>query len=126
MIDLPPTLRQLDRDGYALVPGIIPADECQTWRVRLAELAETSYESGVRQRRNRLYAVRNLIDVCPELPQLWQRTELLSLLTSLLGPGFGLVRGLLFDKPPDLTWAVPWHQDRTIVIERPTDLSPLY
>ena len=39
------------------------------------------------------------------------------LLNDVLGPEFGLVRGLYFDKPPDATWSLPWHQDKTIAVK---------
>ena len=37
-------------------------------------------------------------------------------LAAILGPQFGLVRGLFFDKPPDRNWALPWHRDLTIAV----------
>ncbi len=35
---------------------------------------------------------------------------------AVLGPRFGLVRVLFFDKPPEQTWALPWHRDLTIAV----------
>jgi ectoine hydroxylase-related dioxygenase (phytanoyl-CoA dioxygenase family) len=35
---------------------------------------------------------------------------------AVLGDGFGLVRVLFFDKPPDRTWSLPWHKDLTIAV----------
>jgi ectoine hydroxylase-related dioxygenase (phytanoyl-CoA dioxygenase family) len=37
-------------------------------------------------------------------------------LTAVLGPEFGLVRTLYFDKPPERTWSLPWHKDLTIAV----------
>jgi Phytanoyl-CoA dioxygenase (PhyH) len=42
---------------------------------------------------------------------------MLGLLADMLGPGFGLVRVLYFDKPPDQSWALPWHKDMTIAVK---------
>jgi ectoine hydroxylase-related dioxygenase (phytanoyl-CoA dioxygenase family) len=47
---------------------------------------------------------------------IWRRPPLFEALEGLLGPGFGLVRGLFFDKPPDNSWALPWHKDLTIAV----------
>jgi ectoine hydroxylase-related dioxygenase (phytanoyl-CoA dioxygenase family) len=38
-------------------------------------------------------------------------------LAGVLGPHFGLVRGLFFDKPPARSWALPWHKDMTIAVK---------
>src|SRR5205823_2336367 len=37
-------------------------------------------------------------------------------LAGILGPAYGLVRVLFFDKPPQQTWALPWHKDLTIAV----------
>jgi ectoine hydroxylase-related dioxygenase (phytanoyl-CoA dioxygenase family) len=37
-------------------------------------------------------------------------------LREILGPQFGLVRGLFFDKPPGRSWWLPWHKDQTIAV----------
>jgi hypothetical protein len=39
------------------------------------------------------------------------------MLQEVLGKSGGLVRALYFDKPPDRTWSLPWHKDRTIAVE---------
>ena len=38
------------------------------------------------------------------------------MLAQVLGPRFGLVRTLYFDKPPERSWALPWHKDLTIAV----------
>jgi ectoine hydroxylase-related dioxygenase (phytanoyl-CoA dioxygenase family) len=35
----------------------------------------------------------------------------------VLGPSFGLVRVLFFDKPPENSWALPWHKDMAIAVK---------
>ncbi len=62
------------------------------------------------------YAARNLIKLAPELATMWQRDDLIRLLRGTLGETVGLVRVLYFDKHPNRTWALPWHQDMTIAV----------
>ncbi len=38
-------------------------------------------------------------------------------------PGARPVRAVLFDKSPDHNWFVPWHQDRTIAVQRRVDMA---
>lgn len=43
---------------------------------------------------------------------------------TVLGDGSGLVRVLYFDKPPERTWALPWHKDLAIAVkEHPRTLE---
>ena len=37
---------------------------------------------------------------------------------AVLGSNAGMVRALYFDKPPDRSWSLPWHRDRTIAVKR--------
>ena len=62
------------------------------------------------------FAARNVLTLWPAAATIWQQPELLDLVGALLGPGFGLVRALFFDKPPERTWASPWHKDLTIAV----------
>ncbi len=63
------------------------------------------------------YAARNLVKLAPELATMWRRDALVDLLHATLGESFGLVRVLYFDKHPNRTWALPWHQDMTIAVQ---------
>ena len=63
------------------------------------------------------YAARNLIKLAPELATLWRRSDLVDVLKATLGETVGLVRVLYFDKHPNRTWTLPWHQDMTIAVQ---------
>lgn len=56
------------------------------------------------------------METVPEVAALLDRGEMRSLIADVLGPGAGLVRVLFFDKPPDRSWSLPWHKDRTIAV----------
>jgi ectoine hydroxylase-related dioxygenase (phytanoyl-CoA dioxygenase family) len=43
--------------------------------------------------------------------------ELRGLIEPVLGPNLFPVRGLLFDKTPDVNWMVQWHQDLSIAVK---------
>src|SRR5262249_53166231 len=47
-------------------------------------------------------------------------------LEAILGPRYGLVRVLFFDKPPERTWSLPWHKDMTIAVCDNQLPSPLF
>jgi ectoine hydroxylase-related dioxygenase (phytanoyl-CoA dioxygenase family) len=66
-----------------------------------------------------------VLELYPAARDVWRVEPLPQLLSEVLAPTFGLVRGLYFDKPPDRSWALPWHKDLTIAVrshDRPSDL----
>jgi len=109
---------QIEAAGFAIVPRVYEADECRQITSGLFEaLTACSDDSTALRRANgAIYGARNLLDVFPVAVGLWKRKQLVELLTAVLGPRFGLVRGLYFDKPPASTWSLPWHRDLTIAV----------
>lgn len=49
---------------------------------------------------------------------LLRQPPIADLVSGLLGPGARPVRAIAFDKTGARNWAVPWHQDRTIAVDR--------
>ena len=47
----------------------------------------------------------------------------LSLAQSLLDGSVSLVRALFFDKTPEKNWFVTWHQDKTVTLNKRTELA---
>lgn len=108
----------VQRDGFAIVPGVFRAAECVALVSELeAALGVPSAATSIRSQQGSVYAARNVLELWPAARSVWRRPPLPALLTQLLGPRFGLVRGLFFDKPPEQTWALPWHKDLTIAVQ---------
>ena len=106
----------LDRDGYLLLRGVFAASETAKLAERLTAALQTT-ETAVLQARGQTYGSRDLARLFPEVYELPRRPQLREFLASHLGPHAGLVRGLFFDKPPDCSWSLPWHKDRTIAVQ---------
>ena len=108
----------ISRDGFAMLHAIFAPAEVAAMQKRLENALQAHANRGsIRSRGGVVYAARNLLDVFPELPELCLcGSALTTLLTRLLGHRAGLVRGLFFDKPPEQSWSLPWHQDRTIAV----------
>lgn len=70
-----------------------------------------------RSSRGHVYAARNLLDAVPIVKTFWRTGILRETLQRALGDHFGLVRVLFFDKPPDRSWALPWHKDTAIAVK---------
>jgi hypothetical protein len=108
----------LERDGFALLPGIFAPDRVSWILAELeAALAEQTAEQGaIRNESGAMTGARNVLELWPPAAKVWREPPLVAALTEALGDGFGLVRVLYFDKPPGQTWALPWHKDLTIAV----------
>lgn len=109
---------QIKQDGYAVVRVVFSAERMRQI-VSEIEFAFEQHENqaNLRTSRQTVFAARNLIDLLPKLDDYWQQPVLLDLLERILGPKFGLVRVLYFDKPSHRSWTLPWHKDMTIAVK---------
>lgn len=106
----------IDSDGYALFEHIFTKNDV----AGLLDALGDSFESGedsVRSRSGMPYAARNVLEICPEISQLWRKPFLETLITETLGVDAGLVRALYLNKPPGDSWAVPWHKDVVVPVK---------
>ena len=112
---------QLEHAGYTIVRQALDSRQLQ-W---LEQIIASGLTTDALNSRGVVVAARGLLDSCPEVIDGWKSPPLVELLTTVLGPECGLVRVLFFDKPPERTWALPWHRDRTIALrEHPANLTP--
>ena len=95
----------LERDGFAVVRGVIDAARVEALRAVLG--GET-------------HAQRNLLDI-GEVREM--ALALRPIMASYLGAECFAVRGTLFDKIADANWHVPWHQDLTILVRERRDFE---
>ncbi|WP_158545504.1 phytanoyl-CoA dioxygenase family protein [Bremerella cremea] len=109
-------MEDLARQGYAMLPGVFTSEEVERITQRLFEDFAAYSGPAVLKSRDRIYGSRNLLATSTWLLELAQKPVLGDLLEAALGNDVGLVRGLFFDKPPDRSWSLPWHRDRTIAV----------
>jgi ectoine hydroxylase-related dioxygenase (phytanoyl-CoA dioxygenase family) len=109
---------KLASDGFVELTGVFSAATIDSFARELAGAlaGDGSAESALRSDSGALYAARNVLALWPAAATIWQRPALIEPLAAILGPDFGLVRALFFDKPPSDSWALPWHKDLTIAV----------
>jgi hypothetical protein len=98
----------LDRDGAIRCPAALDEATCGQIEAALGHLPED--RAGVRLR-----------DMASLTPLITAGSRIGGLALTTLGAAARPVRALLFDKSPAANWALGWHQDRTIVVERRAD-----
>jgi ectoine hydroxylase-related dioxygenase (phytanoyl-CoA dioxygenase family) len=108
------------RDGFAILPQVIPDSEIDALGAAIDGLTETP---GTMRREGTLYGMRDALRGVTEVRQLARSETLLNLVSPVIGPEAFAVRALLFDKTPEANWGVPWHQDLTIAVEKRVDMA---
>lgn len=111
--------RSIERNGFALVPGVA---DIATVAGLLAAFGEVEGPAAIR-RRGTVHAVRNLLEVVPPVRDLARSAAVRALVEPVLGAECFAVRGILFDKTPDANWKVAWHQDLTIAVRERRDVE---
>ncbi len=120
MVAAPEIVAELNANGFAIVEGVLSEDETLHLLAAIERLADIGSKL---QRRGEVFAVRNLLDVVPEITKLATSDRLRALLEPILGNEFMPVRGILFDKVPGANWKVPWHQDVTIAVQEKVEVE---
>ena len=109
--------QSLEKDGYTMLPAVFTVGQMQSLGTRLIDALEAHAGPAVLKSRGRIYGSRNLLAAADWLIELASESQLAEILRQTLGEEVGLVRGLFFDKPPDRSWSLPWHRDRTIAVK---------
>lgn len=113
-----PLQMSLDEAGFALLDDVFTPSEVAHWNQTLAA-AFADAPKGVHVRDDETYSARNVLDLCPEVGDLWRVPPLESVVAGTLGPAAGLVRATYFDKTSGSSWAVPWHKDIVLSVHPP-------
>lgn len=106
----------VEQDGFVLLPSVYPSGRVEAILGPLEE-SLSRHATGVLGREGTVYAARNVLAIWPSARDIWRQAPLPEVLSHIMGPAFGLVRALYFDKPPGRSWALPWHKDLTIAVK---------
>jgi hypothetical protein len=114
---------RLQHFGYVLLPGVFDARDTDLLAGRLSAALQAN-EPSVLRSRGHTYGSRDLVRLLPEVCDIPRHSSLKVFIAAVLGSRAGLVRAMYFDKPPDRSWSLPWHKDRTIAVknnDKPTN-----
>jgi ectoine hydroxylase-related dioxygenase (phytanoyl-CoA dioxygenase family) len=123
-IDVDAAKAQLQREGFAIIPGVLDASRCEDVRARLWRAAEESERRGAPTRNIGIdpnehnVRVFNLLDLDPVFVELIQYPLAIDLVTSLLGPGF-LISNFTANIALPGSKSMKPHSDQSIVVPEP-------
>jgi Phytanoyl-CoA dioxygenase (PhyH) len=101
----------LDRDGVLICPNVLSREAARHLHRHFDGI--DSERAGARS-----------FDLPEDIRVLiGQRGPLGTIAATEAGESISPVRVLLFDKTPAANWAVPWHQDRTVVVKERHDVA---
>jgi hypothetical protein len=111
-------LQDIEERGYVVLPGVFSPAEVDEIVRSLTDALDTPQgaDSALRSAEGGVYGARNILTIWPPAAAVARRPPLPEALAATLGPRYGVVRGLYFDKPPGQTWALPWHKDLTVAV----------
>jgi hypothetical protein len=115
-LDIPRSMKEIRdailQDGFAVVPNVLTPAEVRALQHAIAQVTDPL----ATKKRGATYALRNLLEVSPEIRALAEAAPVRDLVEPSLGKACFPVRGILFDKIPGANWKVPFHQDVTIAV----------
>ncbi|MBB4601523.1 hypothetical protein HNQ93_004308 [Hymenobacter luteus] len=112
--------QNLQKHGYATLPGIISPEEVRAL-LQTIEAVETT--SSNFRRSQDVFAIRNLLGEIPQLREQLLTPRLREVLAALFpGATPHLTKAIYFDKPAGSNWLVAWHQDVMISVDHRLDL----
>ncbi|MEW4569736.1 phytanoyl-CoA dioxygenase family protein [Tautonia sp. JC769] len=115
---------QVQRDGFAVVPRVLDADEIESLILavdRARAAADQAADPASLRRGQSTFGLRDLLGRVPEVRRLAGSPPIRELVEPILGPAAFAVRGLWFDKTSEANWNLPWHRDLTIAARRRVD-----
>ena len=91
--------------------------DCDSLLTEWAAACAVGDDGLMRSATGAVYGARNILDRWPGVIRVLNQPPLAEALQAALGPGYGLVRVLYFNKPPGESWALPWHKDLAIAVK---------
>lgn len=110
-----PEFAAFNRDGFTVLPGVFSPAECREFAEEI-DAAFAAASDSVLRTANAIFGARNFLDIWPRAATVWRKPSVVEFVQLVLGPDAGIVRALYFDKPPEQSWTLPFHRDKTIAV----------
>lgn len=105
----------MEQKGFCIINSIYSSDEIQS----IVNLIDTLNTSKPTFRKSEdLFAIRQFIKELPEIKELVFNKNLQSVINTIAGNDYFIVKSIYFDKPEKSNWFVSYHQDLTISVDK--------
>jgi ectoine hydroxylase-related dioxygenase (phytanoyl-CoA dioxygenase family) len=113
------TINELNTHGFSIINEIYTRTEVEAI-LEIIDQVDTQKETF--RKSADLFAIRQFLKELPSVAPHLFNLKLKSLIHSLFGEDYFLVKSIYFDKPERSNWFVSYHQDLTISVDQRVDL----
>lgn len=106
---------EIEQKGFSIINSVYSPDEIDS----IIELIDSQNSSSPIFRKSEdLFAIRQFVKELPEIKELIFNDKLNSIIQSIAGEDYFIVKSIYFDKPEKSNWFVAYHQDLTISVDK--------
>jgi ectoine hydroxylase-related dioxygenase (phytanoyl-CoA dioxygenase family) len=110
----------LEKKGFSIINSVYTDDDI----LAITNLIDTLNTSRPTFRKSEdLFAIRQFIKELPEIKELVFNETLKTIISSIAGNDYFIIKSIYFDKPEKSNWFVAYHQDLTISVDTKTDVE---
>lgn len=111
---------ELDQKGFSIINSIYSLEEVE-YIGKFID-AQNSQNATFRKSED-LFAIRQFLKELPEIKSLVFNEKLKSVIKSIAGQDYFIVKSIYFDKPEKSNWFVAYHQDLTISVDKKENIE---
>ncbi len=110
----------LEQKGFSTINSVYGQEEIDS----IIKLIDSQNSSSPTFRKSEdLFAIRQFIKELPEIKPLVFNEKLNSIIKSIAGEDYFIVKSIYFDKPEKSNWFVAYHQDLTISVDKKENIE---
>jgi ectoine hydroxylase-related dioxygenase (phytanoyl-CoA dioxygenase family) len=112
-IDFDLCQKELDQNGFAIIDAVFTDSEVTAINAFI-ETKKNSLTTGKKSKD--LFAIRKIFTALPGIKAKVLNSNIKSIINTIFGPGYFIIKGLYFDKPSLSNWFVAYHQDLSVSV----------
>jgi len=111
---------EFEQKGFSIINSIYSSEEIEAIGKFID--AQNSQNATFRKSED-LFAIRQFLKELPEIKSLVFNEKLKSVIKSIAGEDYFIVKSIYFDKPEKSNWFVAYHQDLTISVDKKENIE---
>ena len=113
MIDFNLYKKELDQKGFAIIDAVFSDNEVAA----INSFIETKKDSFSSEKKSKdIFAIRQIFTAFPGIKKEVFNSNIKSIINTIFGSGYFIIKGLYFDKPSLSNWFVAYHQDLSVSV----------
>lgn len=111
---------EIDQKGFSIINSVYTSEEIDA----IGKFIDAQNSSNPTFRKSEdLFAIRQFLKELPDIKSLIFKEKLKSVVKSIAGEDYFIVKSIYFDKPEKSNWFVAYHQDLTISVDKKENIE---